>query len=81
MKRLTIPGQEVSRARQRAGSAAAPAGGVAAEHGLGAFWTELMESVGPHFSGSVVLHCTGGEVKKYEVHTIGRPRGGSVSVQ
>ena len=78
MKRLTIPGQVAARAPQRA---KAPAEGVAVEHGLGAFWVELMESVGPHFSGSVVLHCAGGEVKKYEVHTIGRPRGGAVSVQ
>jgi hypothetical protein len=78
MKRLPIPGQVTARAPQRAKPST---GGVAVEHGLEAFWAELLESVGPHFSGSVVLHCAGGEVKKYEVHTIGRPRGGAVSVQ
>ena len=76
MKSLPMPGS--TRAEAPARSRTRP---PLDEHPLAAFWPELVERVGRDFNGSVVLHCAGGEVKKYEVHTVGRPRGGAVVVQ
>jgi hypothetical protein len=77
MKSLPMPGPTRTGAPARSTTKQKPD----VEHPLAAFWPELVEAVGHDFNGSVVLHCAGGAVQKYEVHIVGRPRGGAVVVQ
>ena len=42
---------------------------------LESFWQQLLQVVGPSFSGSIMLHCALGNIMKYEIHQVHRPRG------